>query len=80
MVLLDLYEFNGENNLMIEVTRLNGKKVWVNPHQIEFIEVNPDVTLVMLSGKAVIVKEKPDELIKKIIEYRRQIGAFKNEE
>lgn len=80
MVLLDLYEFNGENNLMIEVTRLNGKKVWVNPHQIEFIEVNPDVTLVMLSGKAVIVKEKPDELIQKIVEYRRQIGAFKNEE
>ena len=65
---------------MIEVTRLNGKKVWVNPHQIESIEVNPDVTLLMLSGKAVIVKEKPDELIKKIIEYRRQIGAFKNEE
>ena len=80
MVLLDLYEFNGENNLMIEVTRLNGKKVWINPHQIEFIEVNPDVTLVMLSGKTVIVKEKPDELIEKIVEYRRQIGAFKNEE
>lgn len=65
---------------MIEVTRLNGKKVWVNPHQIESIEVNPDVTLLMLSGKAVIVKENPDELIQKIIEYRRQIGAFKNEE
>lgn len=80
MVLLDLYEFNGENNLMIEVTRLNGKKVWVNPHQIESIEVNPDVTLIMLSGKAVIVKEQPDELMKRIIEYRRQIGAFKNEE
>lgn len=80
MVLLDLYEFNGENNLMIEVTRLNGKKVWVNPHQIESIEVNPDVTLIMLSGKAIIVKEQPDELIKKIVEYRRQIGAFKNEE
>ncbi|MBQ0166038.1 MAG: flagellar FlbD family protein [Treponema sp.] len=65
---------------MIEVTRLNGKKVWVNPHQIESIEVNPDVTLIMLSGKAIIVKEQPDELIKKIVEYRRQIGAFKNEE
>lgn len=65
---------------MIEVTRLNGKKVWVNPHQIESIEVNPDVTLIMLSGKAIIVQEKPDELIQKIIEYRRQIGAFKNEE
>ena len=53
---------------MIEVTRLNGVKYWVNPHQIECIEQNPDVTLVMLSGKTLIIKEKPEEVIEKIIE------------
>ena len=59
---------------MIEVTRLNGVKYWVNPHQIESIEQNPDVTLVMLSGKTLVIKEKPDEVIKKIIAYRRKIA------
>ena len=59
---------------MIEVTRLNGIKYWVNPHQIESIEQNPDVTLVMLSGKTLIVKEKPEEVIEKIITYRRKIA------
>lgn len=59
---------------MIEVTRLNGIKYWVNPHQIESIEQNPDVTLVMLSGKTLIVKEKPEEIIEEIIAYRRKIA------
>jgi len=65
---------------MIAVTQLNGKEYWINPHQIEVIECNPDVTLVMLSGRHVIVREKPDEVIDRIIAYRRKIGAFKNEE
>jgi flagellar protein FlbD len=34
----------------------------------------------MLSGKSVIVKEGIDDMIEKIIEYRRRIGGFKNEE
>ncbi len=65
---------------MIAVTQLNGKEYWINPHQIEAIECNPDVTLVMLSGKRVVVKEKPADVIERIVAYRRQIGAFKNEE
>ncbi|MBO4731634.1 MAG: flagellar FlbD family protein [Spirochaetaceae bacterium] len=65
---------------MIEVTRLDGKVYWINPHQIERIEINPDVTLVMLSGQKLIIREKPEEVTERIIEYRRQIGAFKNEE
>jgi flagellar protein FlbD len=34
----------------------------------------------MLSGKYVVVKETIDDLLRRIIEYRRQIGGFKNEE
>jgi flagellar protein FlbD len=65
---------------MILVTRLNGNEYYINPHQIESIEIHPDTTLLMLSGKHVIVLEKVDEIIQRIVEYRRQIGAFKNEE
>ncbi|MDR1748604.1 MAG: flagellar FlbD family protein [Spirochaetaceae bacterium] len=65
---------------MIEVMRLDGKNYWINPHQIECIETNPDVTLVMLSGRKLVVRNSPEEMIEKIISYRRRIGAFKNEE
>jgi len=65
---------------MIKVTRLDGKEYYLNPHQIESIEVRPDTTLLMLSGKYVVVKEKVSVVIDRIISYRKQIGGFKNEE
>lgn len=65
---------------MIKVTRLDGKQYWVNPHQIERIEMNPDVTLLMLGGSKLVIREQPDEVIDQIIEYRKKIGGFKNEE
>ena len=64
---------------MIEITRLNGEKCWVNPHQIEMIEMNPDVTLVMLSGKKILVREKPEDIKQRILDYRCRIAPFKNE-
>lgn len=62
------------------VTRLDGKQYWINPHQIESIELNPDVTLLMLSGKKVVVKDPVEEILNRIVEYRRRIGGFKNED
>jgi len=65
---------------MIKVTRLNGNEYYINPHQIESMELHPDTTLLMLSGKHVVIREKVEEIIGRIIEYRRRIGGFKNEE
>ena len=65
---------------MIKVTRLDGKEYYVNPHQIEYIEKNPDTTLTMLSGKRLVVQEDHQSVIDRIVEYRARIGAFKNEE
>ena len=65
---------------MIKVTKLNGTFYYVNPHQIEYIENNPDTTLIMLSGKRLVVKESYDDVFSEIVNYRRLIGAFKNEE
>jgi flagellar protein FlbD len=65
---------------MIKVTRLNGIEYYINPHQIESIETRPDTTLLMLSGKYVVVKESVADVIDRIVEYRQRIGAFKNEE
>ena len=65
---------------MVEVTRLDGKIYYVNPHQIEYIERNPDTTLTMLSGKKLVVREDYQTVFRRIVEYRRLIGAFKSEE
>ena len=65
---------------MVKVTRLDGNQYYVNPHQIESIEQNPDTTLVMLSGKRLVVQEDYQTIFDGIVEYRRLIGAFKNEE
>ena len=64
---------------MIEVMRLDGKSYWVNPHMIESMESNPDLTLTMLSGRKIIVKNSPQEISQKIIEYRNKIGIDKQE-
>ena len=65
---------------MIRVTRLGGTSYYVNPHQIEYIECNPDTTLIMLSGKRLVVKEDYEFLFRSIVDYRKLIGSFKNEE
>jgi flagellar protein FlbD len=65
---------------VIQVTRLDGKEYYINPHQIESIETRPDTTLLMLSGKYVVVREAVEDVIERIVAYRRRIGAFKNEE
>ena len=64
---------------MIDVLRLDGKIFWVNPHMIESMESTPDLTLTMLSGKKIIVRNSPNEIIEKIIEYRKKIGIDKQE-
>ncbi|MDR0721508.1 MAG: flagellar FlbD family protein [Treponema sp.] len=65
---------------MIKVTRLDGTEYYINPHQIESMELRPDTTILMLSGKYLVVRENAAVVIERIVAYRRQIGAFKNEE
>lgn len=65
---------------MVKVTRLDGMEYYINPHQIETIESKPDTTLSMLSGKIVVIREKPEIVIDRIVDYRKRIGGFKNEE
>jgi flagellar protein FlbD len=59
---------------MIKVTRLNKSEFWINPHLIEFMEETPDTVLSLNSGRKVIVVEKADELLKKIIDYRHRLN------
>ncbi|GBU28891.1 flagellar protein FlbD [Treponema sp. R8-4-B8] len=61
---------------MIKVTKLDGTEYYINPHQIECIEIRPDTALVMLSGRNHIVKEEVDTVLERIDEYRRRLSPY----
>ncbi|MCL2801058.1 MAG: flagellar FlbD family protein [Treponema sp.] len=61
---------------MIKVTKLDGKEYYINPHQIECIEIRPDTALVMLSGRNHIVREEADDVLSRIDAYRKRLGSF----
>lgn len=67
---------NGEGeNSMIEVTKINGVKVLVNPDLIELVEETPDTVLTLTTGKKIIVKESRQEIKNLVILYRKDIFA-----
>ncbi len=65
---------------MIKVTRLNGVEYLLNPHLFESIEANPDTTITLNSGKKVVIKETPEQLLDAIMKYRKKLGVLGNEE
>lgn len=58
---------------MIEVTRLNDKGLMVNCELIQFIEETPDTVITFTDGKKIVVKETKEELVTKVISYKRKI-------
>lgn len=58
---------------MIEVTRLNGKGFLLNCELIEIVENTPDTVITLHDGKKFVVKETSDEIVKKIIDYKKRI-------
>jgi flagellar protein FlbD len=60
---------------LIKVKRLNGKEFVVNAELIEFVESTPDTVISMVSGRKVVVEERVDVIIAKIIDYyARRLG------
>ena len=56
---------------MIRLTRLNHAVLVVNCDLIEHIEMTPDTVISMTSGQRITVLETTDEVIGRVIEYRR---------
>ena len=56
---------------MIEVTKINGQKVLINPALIEVIEETPDTVISFSTGRKIIVKESRQELKNLVKLYRK---------
>jgi flagellar protein FlbD len=57
---------------MVQLTRLHGEPIVISADLIEFIESTPDTMISTTTGKKILVKETVDEVVDKIVEYRRR--------
>ena len=60
---------------MIEVTKLNGQKILVNPDLLETVEETPDTVILLTTGRKLIIKESRQEVKNLVKSYRKDIFA-----
>jgi flagellar protein FlbD len=63
---------------MIRLTRLNHAPVVLNSDLIEHIDITPDTVIVMNTGQVFRVLEAADEVVNRIVEFRRRIWERPN--
>ena len=61
---------------MIRVTRLDDTEFFVNAELIEGVETTPDTVLSLGSGRKLVVQEPAEEIVHRVLEYRRSIWPF----
>lgn len=59
---------------MIRLTRLNNHPLAVNSDLIKFVEQAPDTVLTLVNGEKLVVRETAQEVIDRILEFRRAIA------
>jgi flagellar protein FlbD len=58
---------------MIRLTRLNKVPLVLNSDLIEHIDVTPDTVITLTTGQILRVRETADEVVRRIVEFRRSI-------
>ena len=66
---------------MIKLTKFNSEKkkkgeFVLNAEIIEMIEETPDTVITLTNGKKLIVDEGMDEIVRKVMTYRRALHKF----
>lgn len=61
---------------MITVTRLDKRVIVLNADLIKMIEATPDTIITLLNGHTVLVRESVDEVVRRAIDYGRQVRGF----
>ncbi len=60
---------------MISLTKFQGKEFYINSDLIESIEETPDTMITLVTGKKITVKETADEVVGKVIEFRKEVSG-----
>jgi flagellar protein FlbD len=62
---------------VILVTRLNGTQYYVNAELIQTVEATPDTIISLTNNAKLVVKEKPEIIIERVIEYQNRVRIGK---
>jgi flagellar protein FlbD len=67
---------------VIWLTRLNAHPLAVNSDLIKFVEQAPDTVLTLVNGEKIIVRESAEEVLDRILEFRRSVlrGVLRREQ
>lgn len=60
---------------MIRLTRINRIPLVLNSDLIEHVEVTPDTVVSLTTGQKFMVRESADEVIERVVEFRRRIHS-----
>lgn len=60
---------------MIRVTRLDHSELVINAELIETVESTPDTVITLTTGKKLLVAEEVEEIVRRVMEYRRHVHA-----
>lgn len=60
---------------MIRLTRINHVPLVLNSDLIEHVETTPDTVISMINGQKFVVLESTDDVIRKVVEFRRDIST-----
>jgi len=60
---------------MIRLTRINHVPLVLNSDLIEHVETTPDTVVTLTTGQKLLVLESADEVIQKVIDFRRAISS-----
>jgi flagellar protein FlbD len=58
---------------MILLTRLNNQPLAVNSDLIKYVEQSPDTLVTLITGEKIVVRESSDELLARVVEFRRSV-------
>lgn len=58
---------------LIEIIKMDQEKIIINADLIETIENTPDTMIKLTTGRKFIVLETKEEIVKKVISYKRNI-------
>lgn len=61
---------------MIRLRKLNQEEFLINEDQIEAIKLIPETKIIMMNDEFYIVAESADEVVDKIIEFKRKVAVL----
>ena len=61
---------------MIELTKLNKKKFFLNSDMVETIESTPDTVITLRNGKLVLVEEPPHTIVEMIVDFKQKLQVL----